>query len=49
MRILRILTVCLMLGFGLLNTASAEFKLVSSDPNMGDQFWLVSRHQRAYG
>ena len=42
MRILRILTVCLMLGFGLLNTASAEFKLVSSDPNMGDQFgWSV--------
>ena len=42
MRISRILTVCLLLGFGLLNTASAEFKLVSSDPNMGDQFgWSV--------
>ena len=42
MRISRILTVYLLLGFGLLNTASAEFKLVSSDPNMGDQFgWSV--------
>ena len=42
MKFLRILAACSLLGFGLLTASFAESKLISSDPNMGDQFgWSV--------
>ncbi len=42
MKFLKILAACSLLGFGLLTAAFAESKLISSDPNMGDQFgWSV--------
>ena len=42
MRFLRILSICLLLGFGQLTATFAESKLVSSDPNMDDRFgWSV--------
>ena len=42
MKFLRIFSACLLLGFGMINAAFAESKLISSDPNRGDQFgWSV--------
>ena len=42
MKFLRILAACSLLGFGLLTAAFAESKLISSDPNRGDQFgWSI--------
>ena len=42
MRFLRILSICLLLGFGQLTATLAESKLISSDPNMDDRFgWSV--------
>ena len=42
MKCLTMFSSCLLLGFGLLTAASAESKLISSDPNRGDQFgWSV--------
>ncbi|MDE0502762.1 MAG: FG-GAP repeat protein, partial [Candidatus Poribacteria bacterium] len=42
MKFLRILAACSLLGFGLLTAVFAESKLISSDPNRGDQFgWSV--------
>ena len=38
MKFSKILTVCLMLGFGQLTATFAESKLVSGDPNMDDRF-----------
>ena len=42
MKFLRIFAACSLLGFGLLSVAFAESKLISSDPNRGDQFgWSI--------